>query len=106
MRQALAGARTAIEASDLTLASQRVAEAQGHLGASASLPQAAADTERIRREIEAGQADAARLLQFLKGAAAQHKMSYAAEEGGTAREETRVYGVLRKDRPSRREVPT
>src|SRR5206468_2943148 len=32
VRQALAGARTAIEARDLTLASQRVAEAQGRLG--------------------------------------------------------------------------
>ena len=37
VRQALAGARTAIEARDLTLAGQRVAEAQGRLGADAGV---------------------------------------------------------------------
>ena len=75
--EALAGARTAIEAGDLTLAGQRVAEAQGLLGSERErLPQAAADTDRIRREIEARQADVARFSQFLKGATdAQHGMS-------------------------------
>ena len=45
--EALAGARTAIEASDLTLAGQRVAEAQGRLGPdAASLPDLAAENRR------------------------------------------------------------
>jgi hypothetical protein len=66
--EALAGARTAIEAGDLTLAGQRVAEAQGHLGPERErLPDVAANTDRIRREIDARQADAARFDQFLKG---------------------------------------
>ncbi|MFO0888591.1 MAG: serine/threonine-protein kinase [Isosphaeraceae bacterium] len=69
VRLALAGARTAIEARDLTMAGQRVAEAQGRLGAdAASLPALAAEIGEVKREIDARQADAARLEQFLKGA--------------------------------------
>jgi tetratricopeptide (TPR) repeat protein len=65
--ESLAGARTAIEAGDLTLAGQRVAESQGHLGPERDrLPDVGAEIDRIRREIEARQADAARFSQFLK----------------------------------------
>jgi serine/threonine protein kinase/tetratricopeptide (TPR) repeat protein len=95
---ALAGARTAIEAGNLTLAGQRVAEAQGHLGPDRErLPGVAADTDRIRHEIEARQADTARLDQFLKGASdALDKMSFGADLGGEriARETLGLYGVL------------
>jgi serine/threonine-protein kinase len=67
VRQALAGARTAIEARDSTLAGQRVAEAQGRLGAeAASLPALAAAIDTIRSEIDARQAEAARFSEFLK----------------------------------------
>ena len=98
VRQALAGARTAIEARDLTLAGQRVAEAQGRLGAdAASLPDLATEIGGIRREIDARQADAARFSQFLKGASdAQDRMSYGKDLGGerVAEEALGLYGVL------------
>src|SRR5262249_2023686 len=56
-------------AGDLALAGQRVAEAQGHMGPEHErLPDLAANVDRIRHEIEARQADAARFSQFLKGA--------------------------------------
>jgi serine/threonine protein kinase/Flp pilus assembly protein TadD len=103
--EALAGARTAIEAGDLTLAGQRVAEAEGRLGPERErLPDVAADVDRIRREIEARQADAARFSQFLKGASdGQDKMSsgYAMEGPDGRRTAERVaeevlglYGIL------------
>jgi serine/threonine protein kinase/tetratricopeptide (TPR) repeat protein len=105
VRQALAGARTAIEAGDLTLGGQRVSEAQGRLGADgASLPDQSAEIGGIRREIDARQADAARFSQFLKGASdVQDKMSYGYEAGGpaglqtgehVAEEVLRLYGIL------------
>jgi tetratricopeptide (TPR) repeat protein len=53
----------------LTLAGQRIAEAQGRLGADArSLPALDVEIDAIRREIDARQADAARFAQFLNGA--------------------------------------
>ena len=98
VRQSLAGAQTAIEARDLTLAGQRVAEAQGRLGAEeASAPGLAAEVSRIRREIGARQADEARFQQFLKVASdAQDKMGMDKELGGEriAEEALGLYGVL------------
>jgi serine/threonine protein kinase/tetratricopeptide (TPR) repeat protein len=105
VRQALVGARTAIEARDLTLASQRVAEAQGRLGSdAASLPALDAEIGGIRREIEARQADAACFAQLLKEASdVQDKMSYGFELGGpdglqsgrrAAEEVLGLYGIL------------
>jgi serine/threonine-protein kinase len=86
VRQALAGARTAIEARDLTLASRRVAEAEGRLGADgASLPDLATEVDALRREIEARKADAVRFSRFLKGATdVQEKMSWGYDLGGPA----------------------
>jgi serine/threonine protein kinase/Flp pilus assembly protein TadD len=98
--EALAGARTAIEAGDLTLAGQNVAEAQGRLGSERErLPDVAADTDRIRHEIEARQADAARFAQFLKGARdAQDQRDNGlifSESGDRVAERTLgLYGVL------------
>ncbi len=67
VREALAGTRTAIEANNLTLASQRLAEATGHLGGeSEQLPAAGADITRIQQEIEDRQADEARFKQFVQ----------------------------------------
>jgi serine/threonine protein kinase/Tfp pilus assembly protein PilF len=98
VRQALAGARTAIEARDLTLASQRVAEAQGRLGAeAASLSTLTAEIDTIRREIGARQADADRFDQFLRRASdAQDKMSFDRDEGGkrVAEDALGLYGIL------------
>jgi hypothetical protein len=104
--EALAEARTAIIAGDLTLASQRVAEAQGRLGAeSASLPDLVAETSGIRREIDARQADAARFARFQKGASdAQDRMSYGSDPVGerVAEETLGLYGILsEKDWSSR-----
>ena len=106
--ESLAGARTAIEAGDLTLAGQRVAEAQGRLGADgASLPDLSAEIGGIRRESDARQADAARFDQFLKGASdAQDGWATARDLGGerVAEETLGLYGVLtEKDWSSRLE---
>jgi tetratricopeptide (TPR) repeat protein len=98
--QSLAGAWTAIEARDLTLAGQRVAEAQGRLGADAvSLTDLAAEIDGIRREIDSRQADAARFAQFLKGArdAQDHRDNggVGSESGDRVAETTLgLYGVL------------
>jgi serine/threonine protein kinase/tetratricopeptide (TPR) repeat protein len=97
---ALAGARTAIEAGDLTLAGQKVAEAQGHLGPERErLPGVAADIGGIQRELDARQADAGRFAQFLKGArdAQDHRDNggVGSESGGRVAETTLgLYGVL------------
>jgi tetratricopeptide (TPR) repeat protein len=67
VRLALAGARTAIEAGDLTLAGRRVAEAQGRLGVDrANLPDLAGESDAIAREIQARQDDETRFHRFLK----------------------------------------
>jgi tetratricopeptide (TPR) repeat protein len=95
--ESLAGARTAIEAGDLTLAGQRVAEAQGRLGADgALLRDLAAEISGIRREIDARQADAARFSLFLKGASdAQGKVANTVRIRVRAAEENLgLYGVL------------
>src|SRR5262249_52898542 len=69
VRQSLAAARTAVEAGDLTLADQRVAEAQGRIGADgATVPSLASEVAGIRREVDARRADESRFRQFLKGA--------------------------------------
>jgi serine/threonine protein kinase/tetratricopeptide (TPR) repeat protein len=66
VRQALAGAKTAIEARNLTLANQRVAEAQGRLGTDgASVPDLAAEVEGVQRKIGAQQAEETRFQQLL-----------------------------------------
>jgi tetratricopeptide (TPR) repeat protein len=107
--ESLAGARTAIVAGDLALASQRAAEAQGRLGADgASLPGPAAEIGGIRREIDTRQADAARFSQFLKEASdAQDSMSYGDGTSGDRLGEKALglYGVLtEKDWLSRLET--
>jgi serine/threonine protein kinase/tetratricopeptide (TPR) repeat protein len=98
VRQALAGARTAIDARDLTLAGRRVAEAQGRLGAEgAPLPDLAAEISGIRREIDARQADAARFSQFLKRVSdAQDGMSldWDLDAERDAEEALGLYGIL------------
>jgi serine/threonine-protein kinase len=100
VRQALAGARTAIEARNLTLASQRVAEAQGRLEAdAASLPALAAEVEAMRLEIDGRQADAARFSQFLQGASdAQGQRDRGGirydGEGGVVERTLGLYGIL------------
>jgi tetratricopeptide (TPR) repeat protein len=98
--EALAGARTAIEAGDLTLAGQKAAEAQGHLGPERErLLDVAADVDRIRREIQARQADSARFAQFLKGARdaqdQRDKGGIGSDNGNLVAERTLgLYGVL------------
>ncbi len=113
VRQALAGARTAIEAGDLTLAGQRVAEALAHLGSDRErLPNVAANIDAIRREIAARQADQARLHQFLNLASdAEDNMAFFGVEkkrgDHLAREALGLYGVLEADDwPSRLEHST
>jgi len=95
---ALGGARTAIEAGDLTLARQRLAEAQGHLGIERErLPAQAADIDRVRKEVERRQADENRLRQFLKLASdGQDKMGRQASAGGDreAKKALDLYSVL------------
>jgi tetratricopeptide (TPR) repeat protein len=95
--EALAGARTAIEAGDLALAVQRVAEADGRLGADgASLPDLAAGVDALRREIDARQADAARFSQFLKRTSDAQNRVLGKDLGAQheAEEALGLYGVL------------
>jgi serine/threonine protein kinase len=95
---ALAAARTAIEAGDLALAGQRVAEAQGYLGAERdSLPDSGSDIDRVRQDIDARQGDARRLQEFRKLASdAQDKMSSNRSKVGerVAQDALGLYGVL------------
>jgi serine/threonine protein kinase/Flp pilus assembly protein TadD len=95
---ALAAARTAIEAGDLALASQLVAEAQGYLGAERDgLPDTAADIDRVRQDIDTRQSDAELFRQFRKLADdAQNKMSYRSSKvgEGVAQAALALYGVL------------
>jgi hypothetical protein len=98
VRQALAGARTAIVAGDLTLAGQRVAEAQGHLGPERErLPEVAANTDRIQREIQARRADAARFDRFVKEASStmdNFTLGGIQDAAPRAREVLGLFGVL------------
>jgi serine/threonine protein kinase/Tfp pilus assembly protein PilF len=98
VQQALAGARTAIEAGDLALASQRVAEAQGRLGTErASLPGLAADIDRARDEIAARREDENRFQQFLKLASDLERVLAWGHEGDASGKAGAVfdqYGVL------------
>jgi serine/threonine protein kinase/tetratricopeptide (TPR) repeat protein len=98
---ALAGARTAIEAGDLTLARQRVAEAHTYLATERErLPVGDADCNRLLKEIEARQADQSRLREFLKLANdGQDKMAYDGLLGGDvqAKEALDLFGVLQDD---------
>jgi tetratricopeptide (TPR) repeat protein len=67
VQEALAGARTAIEAGNLVLASQRVAEAQGRLGTAwDQLKELAAEVVGVQQEIAAREAEEARFHRFLK----------------------------------------
>ena len=99
--EAIAGARTAIEAGDLTLAGERVAEAEGRLGIDRErLPDLAAGIAGIRHEIEARQADAARFSQFLKEASdAQDKRDNGEFDGGdrVAEEALGLYDILTEE---------
>jgi tetratricopeptide (TPR) repeat protein len=104
--QAVAGARTAIEARDLTLAAQRAAEARAQLGAESDhLRARAAEIDQLMGEIQQRQADAARLHLFLKLASeAQDKMTIQDEPsqedaGGyrVAEKALGLYGVLDAD---------
>ncbi len=101
VRQAIVGARTAIEAGDLALARQRVAEAQGRLQTDrVAMSDLAEEVDRIRREIETRQADETRFKQFLKLASdAQDKMAYTEGLGGEsmAEEALRLYGASTDD---------
>ncbi len=99
---ALAGARIAIQAADLMLASRAVAEANAYLGADRErLPRVAADIDRVRQEIEARQADEARMQEFLKLASdAQDKMNYVPGDSGgdrLIRKALGLYGMLEAD---------
>ena len=99
--EALAGARTGIEAGDLALAARRVAEAQGHLGIERErLGDAAAEVDRVHEEIETRQADENRFSRFLKLASdGQDKMGYSENLGGDslAKEALELYGALGAD---------
>jgi serine/threonine protein kinase len=97
-REALAGARTAIQAGDLKLAQQRVAEAAALLkGESQSLAALSTETGRLRDEVESRQAEQNQFSRFLKLATdAQDKMSSSGRAGGdiVAKEALDLYGVL------------
>jgi serine/threonine protein kinase/tetratricopeptide (TPR) repeat protein len=101
-RESLAGARTAIEAGDLTLAEKRVAEALAVLGTDrAGLHAFATDVDRLEREIKDRQSDEARFRQFVQLASdAQDEMSRFARSIGekTAQDALDLYGVLDDDR--------
>ena len=98
VRQLLAGARTAIEAHDLTLARQRVAEAQARLGGDrASLGDLATDIDSLQQETETRQADQDRLQEFLRlTSEAEEKMSHTQVWGGDrlAGKALDLYGIL------------
>jgi serine/threonine protein kinase/tetratricopeptide (TPR) repeat protein len=100
-RESLAGARTAIEAGDLTLAQQRVAEVLAVLGTDREgLRPLIAEADQLQREIEDRQSDAARMRRFLQLASdAQDKMSRGGELGGDiiAQQALDLYGVLDND---------
>jgi tetratricopeptide (TPR) repeat protein len=76
--EALAGARTAAEAGNLALASQRLAEARGQLGAEGvHLPALAGAVDRFGQYVANRQADENRFQQFLQLASdGQDKMAY------------------------------
>jgi tetratricopeptide (TPR) repeat protein len=105
--EALAGARAAIEAGDLTLAGQRVGEADGHLGADRDrLPDAVAAVEHVRQESKDRQDDQTRFQQFQKQASdAQDHLSgdivpgVDGDEVGerVAEDALRLYRVLEAD---------
>jgi serine/threonine protein kinase len=106
--EALAGARTAIQAGDLALASQRVAEAWGQLGPEGRmhalmspkgvhLRALALAIAQVGDDITGRQADGNRFQDFLKRASdGQDKMAYDVNLGGdiVAREALDLYGVL------------
>jgi tetratricopeptide (TPR) repeat protein len=97
VRQSLAGARTAIEAGNLTLAGQRVAEAQGRLGADTASQQVlSAEIGAFRLEIDARQADADRFGGFLRRASdAQDKLGDDDVGGKRVSEDALgLYGIL------------
>lgn len=67
VQQFLAEARTAIEADNLALARQRLAEAQGRLGTERDeLKDQAAEVDRVQQEVNEREADAARFHRFRK----------------------------------------
>jgi serine/threonine protein kinase/tetratricopeptide (TPR) repeat protein len=98
VRQALAGARTAIEAGDLGLAERRMAEAQARLGGErASLPDLTATADALAREIHDRQAEEARFQRFLKLTSdAEDKMTTGgfSQREPMGREALDLYGVL------------
>jgi eukaryotic-like serine/threonine-protein kinase len=67
VHEALAGGRTAIEAGNLTIASQRVAQAKGLLGTDDSkLKDLAAEVELVQQEISTREADDERFQRLVK----------------------------------------
>jgi serine/threonine protein kinase/Tfp pilus assembly protein PilF len=103
VREALAGARTAIEAGKLPLAGQRVAEAQGRLGSERGrLLLLAHEVDQVQQELTGREADAARRQRFLKLAAEVENLEaddFERPEKHTdriakAEEALAVYGVL------------
>ncbi|MFO0841490.1 MAG: serine/threonine-protein kinase [Gemmataceae bacterium] len=82
--EALAAARAGLAAGDLTLARQRLGEADGHLGPERDrLPGPTAAIDAVRQEIADRQSDADRLRQFLKlSSEAQDKMAFNQDLGG------------------------
>ena len=99
--QALAGTHAAIEAGDLSLASQRVAEAQAGLRADrVTLHELATESDRVQEEVKARQTDEARLKRFLELAnRAQHQMATGGNMVGREQAEDALaeYGVLTAD---------
>jgi serine/threonine-protein kinase len=78
IQQALAGARTAVEADDLELAGQRIAEATGRLGPHrGDFVGAAADIDKLQSELQSRQADRERFETFIRLAGeSQSSMAY------------------------------
>jgi len=98
VRQALAGARTAIEARNLTLADQRVAAAQGRLGGDrATVSELAAEVDAVQREIGARESDESRFQQLLAWTSEVLDRSLGGIHGRgqhSAKEALELFGVL------------
>jgi serine/threonine protein kinase len=98
---ALAEARTAVQTGDLKIAQDRAAQAYGQLEPERpNLPALKAETEQLRHEIEARQADQNRFRQFLPLASmAQSWLGTVGNSDGDllAKQALDIYGVLDAD---------
>lgn len=101
VRESLAGAQAAIEAGNLDLAAQRVAEARGGTGPDPRrLGHLAAEVDRVGDEVEARRADEDRFQRFLKlTSEGQDKMSYSMDMSSEplTEEALGLYAVLTAD---------